>query len=1116
MDISTSIGNSISKGSVNEEFSISQAALEDARNQKPESISNEEIRQGDMILETYTVTSNAIHGGMGSVWQVHHQNWNTDLAMKRPQPRFFSEGSEKRKEEFIAECENWINLGLHPNIVSCYYVREIGGVPTIFSEWMENGSLKDRIRDGALYEGTAQEVQKRILDIAIRSAYGLAYSHENGLIHQDVKPGNLLLTKDWEAKVADFGLAKAQSRLTDGAKPASTGYTIAYCPKEQAEGAPAEKWMDVYAWALTVLEMYAGKRLWKTGDEVHWKRSEIYSQCRIAFTPRMEELIDCCLAKEIDDFLRVEEYLNEEYLDLHGKAYPQSASKAAPDTAESLNNRALSFLDLGKESEAEKIWSQKKNSLHAESVFNYTLYQIQEGKTGFHEGILTLRNLFLKNPSSNTAAAYARILSLNGQTTFDKETETLLTPEQRIAGDEIFASYEEKQKADLSEQVIVLPAPFEDSSQFHKVQAVYVDPHHRSALVADDWLWSNLTVHRRFFLVGIDESSPVREVPLKNSGLIRNLQMDAECRYALCCSVNENKAYTEICRLEEEKEVQKFGQYDFCFFRDSTLMALRIEAEHQIVLYELPKVQSKWRTTDHPSWKAHVPINMLERAATILCSRTGRMILISDEENLLLLDAETGERLSEYRRTVYKEYSNLNYYLNCAVIDEDGEYLLTQDEQWNLYCAERKCNMMTGLFSDVGKPDGVSLWEAGPSPVVLVWKETGKTTQFSFRRVSAPKAWEYCLNRVVSSEKSVSEHEKCRRQMEHIQLLLQRGDTKAAVEAWEKAYELTDWMQTEGFRETENALDGICSRNAVRCVEAVYTMNETGKVFTISRHGFVVCSDEAVYYCRLSDGKVLMKLPFRDFATEVRRPMMATLSPDDKTVYLLMEGDSPGLPIYVKIFALDIRTQSCITCCAFKDLNEGDFLLTHPYHNIVYFCGRKINDTRKQIRVIDGEKNFRVRKGNTEEPGLKETLSIGMASGAGFGYYSYLNLSNQNLQWIQSQSDLNSQAKIEITKDRRFAAVHSFRDAALLYIPEHRRELELKEVTGERYLSPDGRCLLVSSVMEHRISRYNIHYHYMYEETIVTTETEKIKTERIEEASLTKKSGFFRRWFGGK
>ena len=117
-------------------------------------------------------------------------------------------------------------------------MREIGGVPTIFSEWMDNGSLKDCIKDGSLYEGTEEEVQERILDIAIQTARGLKYSHENGLIHQDVKPGNILLTKGWDAKVADFGLAKAQSQLTENEKPVSTGYTIQYCPREQAEGAP--------------------------------------------------------------------------------------------------------------------------------------------------------------------------------------------------------------------------------------------------------------------------------------------------------------------------------------------------------------------------------------------------------------------------------------------------------------------------------------------------------------------------------------------------------------------------------------------------------------------------------------------------------------------------------------------------------------------------------------------------------------------------------------------------------------------------------------------------------------------------------------------------------------
>ncbi|MBR6220961.1 MAG: protein kinase, partial [Clostridia bacterium] len=190
-----SLSNTLSKGSVFESDSIYRAYQDDAMSwladgARPEAISNEEIHQGDVLLETYTVEDDAIHGGMGSVWRVHHNSWNTDLAMKRPQPRFFAEGSERRKEEFIAECEHWINLGLHPNIVSCYYVREIGGVPTIFSEWMDGGSLKDAIQSGRLYEGTEQEVRARILDIAIQTARGLKYSHENGLIHQDVKPGN--------------------------------------------------------------------------------------------------------------------------------------------------------------------------------------------------------------------------------------------------------------------------------------------------------------------------------------------------------------------------------------------------------------------------------------------------------------------------------------------------------------------------------------------------------------------------------------------------------------------------------------------------------------------------------------------------------------------------------------------------------------------------------------------------------------------------------------------------------------------------------------------------------------------------------------------------------------
>ena len=397
----TNISISLSKLDAAEEMSISRAALEDAERRRngehrraafpesasPQSISNEEIRKGIPVLDTYIVTSEAVHGGMGSVWRVHHRGWDVELAMKRPQPRFFAEGSDRRKAEFITECENWIDLGLHPNIVSCYYVREIGGVPTIFSEWMENGSLKDRICDRTLYVGSERGIRLRILDIAVQAARGLAYAHSRQLIHQDVKPGNLLLAQNWETKVADFGLAKAQSKLRDVqqqtaaatgdkattpvktpdrgadrenagamAAPVVTGYTIAYCPEEQAAGSVAEPWMDIYALGLTVLEMFAGSRLWERGAQAAAELETFWSGCHLTPSEEEKEILRRCLGDKTLTMAEVEEAFRKDYERVAGTEYPRPSTKAAAETADSLNNRALSFLDLGNPAEAARCW----------------------------------------------------------------------------------------------------------------------------------------------------------------------------------------------------------------------------------------------------------------------------------------------------------------------------------------------------------------------------------------------------------------------------------------------------------------------------------------------------------------------------------------------------------------------------------------------------------------------------------------------------------------------------------------------------------------------------------------------------------------------------------------
>ena len=166
---------------------------------------------GDVILDLYEVKHIHKTGGMGLVYRVHHRNWNIDLAVKSPRADFFE--TEADKDDFISECETWINLGLHPNGVSCYYVRNLDRIPRVFAEYVEGGSLKDWIDNRKLYEGGTGKALERILDITIQFAWGLHFAHDKGLVYQDVKPANVMMIEGGTAKVTDFGLAKARAMV---------------------------------------------------------------------------------------------------------------------------------------------------------------------------------------------------------------------------------------------------------------------------------------------------------------------------------------------------------------------------------------------------------------------------------------------------------------------------------------------------------------------------------------------------------------------------------------------------------------------------------------------------------------------------------------------------------------------------------------------------------------------------------------------------------------------------------------------------------------------------------------------------------------------------------------
>ncbi|MGJ5674165.1 MAG: serine/threonine protein kinase [Nostochopsis sp.] len=166
---------------------------------------------GSIILDLYKVTDILGEGGFGKVYKVRHQGWNIDLAVKIPKPEIVEAAGGV--ENFEREAETWVNLGLHPHTVSCYYVRRIDRSPVLFAEYVAGGSLSDWIYSRSLYAGGTETSLKRILDIAIQFAWGLHYAHQQGLIHQDVKPANVMMTAEGVVKVTDFGLVRLMTIL---------------------------------------------------------------------------------------------------------------------------------------------------------------------------------------------------------------------------------------------------------------------------------------------------------------------------------------------------------------------------------------------------------------------------------------------------------------------------------------------------------------------------------------------------------------------------------------------------------------------------------------------------------------------------------------------------------------------------------------------------------------------------------------------------------------------------------------------------------------------------------------------------------------------------------------
>ena len=200
-------------------------------------------------IASYSLLEPIGHGGMAVVYRAHQESLDRQVAIKVLSENLAA--SEEFMERFRREARTAANLH-HPNVITVHdFGQDERGVPYLVLEYVEGPSLAD-LMDAGLDDS-------RIPDFLDQIAAGLDYAHARGVIHRDIKPGNVLTTPDGRVVLADFGLAW----LLQGAHLTMTGGVIGtpeYMSPEQAAGEPIDHRSDVYALGVVLYEMLVGER----------------------------------------------------------------------------------------------------------------------------------------------------------------------------------------------------------------------------------------------------------------------------------------------------------------------------------------------------------------------------------------------------------------------------------------------------------------------------------------------------------------------------------------------------------------------------------------------------------------------------------------------------------------------------------------------------------------------------------------------------------------------------------------------------------------------------------------------------------------------------------------
>ena len=205
------------------------------------------LKPGTYLQDRYEILSLIGTGGMSEVYQAKCHTLNRLVAIKVLKDEYSQDANFVSKFKMEAQAAAGLS---HPNIVSVYDVVDEGSLHYIVMELIEGITLKSYI----LKKGHLGV--KETIGIAIQVAQGLAAAHDQHIVHRDIKPQNMIISRDGKVKVADFGIARAVSSQTIGVNAVGS---VHYISPEQAKGNYSDGRSDLYSLGITMYEMLTGK-----------------------------------------------------------------------------------------------------------------------------------------------------------------------------------------------------------------------------------------------------------------------------------------------------------------------------------------------------------------------------------------------------------------------------------------------------------------------------------------------------------------------------------------------------------------------------------------------------------------------------------------------------------------------------------------------------------------------------------------------------------------------------------------------------------------------------------------------------------------------------------------